>query len=107
MTEEDQVPPGGSKDVALCSGIKSTAVVKFESVEMPQRFQQLQRDTNLNAVPSNWLHDVSQWNSCVHKASLQRQRTFSRSVHTLPSGDQLPKTDIDKVLAFLYDRHVR
>ena len=58
--------------------IKSTAVVKYTSIETPARFQELKRNTNLNDPPSNWLHGSSEWESYMQNASLGREHMFSR-----------------------------
>ena len=58
--------------------IKSTAVVKYASVEMPAQFQKLQQNTDLKQPPDNWLQANSKWESFVRNVSFGKGQFFSR-----------------------------
>lgn len=60
------------------SGVKSTAIVKYASTEMPAQYHELQPNTDLNTPPSNWLYGNSKWESYIQNVSLGQEHSFSR-----------------------------
>ncbi|ELT97340.1 hypothetical protein CAPTEDRAFT_225050 [Capitella teleta] len=71
--------------------LKSTAVVKYIGTELPIMFNRLQRNTDLNRPPTNWLHGNSTWDSHLRDFSLGKRDQFSsfKMAHTYPdlTGD--------------------
>ncbi|XP_064630456.1 erythroid differentiation-related factor 1-like [Lineus longissimus] len=66
MPVPDQQP---SKDV------KSTAVVKYDIMDHPLSFLQLQVNTNLNKPPANWLRSSSRLEQYIGQASQPKDRS--------------------------------
>ncbi len=67
--------------VALFGDVKSTAVVKYATLDMPAQFQQLRPYTNLNEAPANWLQGHSKWESFLRDISFGKEHSFSRYIH--------------------------
>ena len=81
---------GGAENqqVALFGNVRSNAVLKFDAIEIPAKFTELQRNFNLNRPPHNWLQSRSKWESYLRDVSLGKDRSgsFTRYVGYLKFG---------------------
>ncbi len=70
--------PNQDKQMMVCEEVKSIAVVKYASIELPGRFTQLHTNFNLNEPPANWLHGGSKWENYLRELSLGKDKSFTR-----------------------------